>query len=126
MSQWCASTGFPLRTLPGTIPWDLYSFAMGTGWIGCLLAIYYFLPGRHAKSAWQFKLCLLCLAQILVVDLTGILPGETIRYWMFMLPLLMIPVGLELSRWGMRGRICAYAALLVLSGVLCQSMIFIV
>lgn len=127
MAQWCADTGRPPRRLPGTIWWDLVSFAMGSGWIGILLAIYYFLPGdRRADRPGQFRIALLCAAQILIVALVGILPGETVRYWMFMLPMLMLPVGLELSRWPHGWRIAAYGALLVLSTVICQSMIFIV
>jgi hypothetical protein len=127
IQQWCQSTGFPPRNLPGTIPWDLYSFAIGTAYIGCLLAIFYFSPRPRGKRPPQeLKLNLLCIAQILFVALTGILPGETVRLWMFMLPLLMLPIGLELSRWGTAGRLVVYVALLALTAVLCQSMIFIV
>jgi hypothetical protein len=100
---------------------------MGMGWIGVLLAIYYFLPRwRQKRSAGEYRLCLLCVGQILFVALTGILPGETVRYWMFMLPLVMAPVGLELTRWGRGGRLAVFAALLVLSVVISQSLVFIV
>ena len=127
MARWTADTGLPPRRLPGTIPWDLYSFAMGVGWIGILAAIYYFLsaPSR-TEGRGQFWFSLLCVGQLLIVALTGLFPGETIRLWIFMLPLLMAPIGLELSRWGRGAKITVYAALLVITIVLCQSMVFIV
>jgi hypothetical protein len=57
--------------------------------------------------------------------LTGALQVETARIWMFMLPMLMLPVGLELANWRPGARLAVYAALLILTAEMCQSMEFI-
>jgi hypothetical protein len=121
MAHWYISFGLPPRRWPATIPWDLYSFDMGLAWVGILPALYYFLSPTP-----QYRLPLLCLSQFLLVALLGLFPGETIRLWIFMLPLLMIPTGLELSRWSPKPRLAAYTALLLVTTIMCQSLIFIV
>jgi 4-amino-4-deoxy-L-arabinose transferase-like glycosyltransferase len=123
MATWTQSNGFPPRKLPGTIPWDLYSFALGSGWISFLLVAMYFLRFRHVNSEHGTrKLAMLCIAQILFVAVAGLIPSETARVWLFMLPLLVLPIGLELSRWNFWARQCVYAALLVLTTLILQSM----
>jgi hypothetical protein len=125
--QWSRDTGLPARRLPGTIPWDFYSCAMGLGWIGFLLVIFYLLSAmRGTESSPRLRISLLCIAQFLFVAFSGMISGETIRIWIFMLPLLMVPIGLELSRWRPRERIAVFAALLAFTTVLCQSMVFII
>jgi hypothetical protein len=70
-------------------------------------------------------LALLAIAQLLIVAITGLLQSETSRVWNFMLPLLMIPVGLELARWDRRSRIVCYVALAVLTTVIYQKLTFL-
>lgn len=41
-----------------------------------------------------------------------------------MYPMLMLPIGLELSRWPPAARLAVYIALLLLSILMCQSMQF--
>ena len=67
----------------------------------------------------------LCVVQVLVVALTGLLQTETARVWAFMLPLWMVPVGLELARWTWRGRAVAYACTWLLLAAAVQNMIFV-
>jgi hypothetical protein len=111
--------------LPGTILTDLYDFALGSGWISFVLAAFYFKPAAKGKSAAEIRIAPLCVAQFVVVALIGLLPTETARIWMFMLPMLMLPIGLELARWGPGQRLAVYVALLVLLVLMCQSMEFI-
>ena len=68
---------------------------------------------------------LLCLGQVLLVAVAGLIPTETARVWLFMLPLLMLPVGLELSRWGTGGRMLVYGCLWGLMVLTCQNLVFL-
>lgn len=63
--------------------------------------------------------------QILVVAVTGLLPGETARVWIFLLPLLLLPVGLELSEWKAGPRLAVYGCLVLLTTLVSQNMWFI-
>jgi hypothetical protein len=126
------SVGVPGRHLPWTIPADLYDFALGSGWMSFVLAIFYFKTAaqrgsdRSGSDQWQVRIALLCIGQILFVAFTGLIQGETARLWTFMLPMLLLPVGLELGRWPAKYRICVFAMLLVLTALICRSMSFFV
>jgi hypothetical protein len=114
------------RHLPETIPADLYDFALGSAWISYLFAAFYFgsLFGPEALKP-QAKFALLCVGQILMVAFTGLIQAETARVWIFMLPMLMVPVGLELEKWRPGARIAVYAMVLILTVVVGQSMTFL-
>ena len=102
-----------------TIPSDFVDFAMGIGWIGALLIVFYFASNRA-----HLAIGILCVAQPIIVALTGLLRSETSRVWMFMLPLLMVPVGLELARWHPAHRWMVYFCLWVLVAMTGQNLRF--
>src|SRR5688572_28248976 len=81
------------RPYPATIPFDLIDFALGAGWSGAAIAVGFFFDqaARTAAGARLTRLSLLCLAQLLIVAVTGLLQLETARVWTFMLPLLLVP-----------------------------------
>ena len=79
---------------------DLYDFALAAGIIAIPI-----LGFRLAKLRDDFKanptgtaLTLIGLATVLTVDFSGLLRGETARVWLFLQPLLVVPVALELAR----------------------------
>jgi hypothetical protein len=79
---------------------DLYDFALAAGIIAIPI-----LGFRVAKLREDFKanptgaaLMLIGLATVLTVDISGLLRGETARVWLFLQPLLVVPVALELAR----------------------------
>jgi hypothetical protein len=98
------------RPYPQTIPFDLLDFAFGGAWSGSVIAVGYFLDRAARADARLTRLSALCVAQLVLVALTGILQMETARVWAFMLPLLMVPAGLELRSWSPRARLCVFAA----------------
>jgi hypothetical protein len=111
------------RPYPATVLFDLTDFAMGSGWISVLLAVFFLIDRRHEREPkW---LAWLAIAQLLVVAVSALLQSETARVWNFMLPLLMIPVGLELAQWPPRNRAVCYGVLAVITTVICQNMAFI-
>ncbi len=116
--------GFPPHSLPGTAFTDLYDFALGSGWISFVLVIFYF---ASARRGWEYstRIAFVGVLQFLIVAGTGVLITETARIWAFMLPMLMLPVGLELSKWKPGARLIVYLALLLLTAAICQSMEFI-
>jgi hypothetical protein len=79
---------------------DLYDFALAAGIIAIPILAF-----RMTKLRDDFKvnpngtaLMLIGLATILTVDFSGLLRGETARVWLFLQPLLVVPVALELAR----------------------------
>ncbi|HEX8523153.1 MAG TPA: hypothetical protein VF669_12925 [Tepidisphaeraceae bacterium] len=85
------------RPYPLTIWTDLVDFALGSGWIGYVMAGLW-LGCAHRTDGRIRRIVWLGVAQILVVAATGLLQSETARVWNFMLPLLALPVGLFLDR----------------------------
>jgi len=110
------------RVWPGTVPFDLTDFAMGTGWISVGLVAFYFLAAGDRR---KWGIVLLCLVQIVAVAVAGVLQGETARVWIFLYPLLMLPVGLELTKWSRGPVLAILACLWLLMAVLSQNMIFV-
>jgi hypothetical protein len=112
------------RPYPRHVLFDLLDFALGSGWLSYLL-VAYLLLGRPRTAPAPLRLVLLGLLQVLVVAVLGLLPGEAARLWMLMYPLLMLPIGLELARWGCRPRLAVYGLLWFLTTALAQNMGFI-
>jgi hypothetical protein len=99
-----------MRPYPLTIPFDLADFAFGAAWSGAALAVAFVVDRSAWGEARRVRLSLLCLAQLVLVAITGLLQMETARVWNFMLPLLMVPAGLELRTWSPRWRMLVYGA----------------
>jgi len=116
---------YPHHSLPGTIPTDLYDFALASGWMSFVLVGFYFKSAFRQGPSPQSRVAILSVLQFVLIALTGALQVETARIWMFMLPMLMLPVGLELANWRPGARLAVYAALLILTAEMCQSMEFI-
>jgi hypothetical protein len=110
------------RVWPVTIPFDLTDFALGTGWISVGLVAFYFLAVGDRR---KWGIVLLCLLQIVAVAVAGVLQGETARVWIFLYPLLMLPVGLEFAKWPRAQFLAVLACLWLLMAVLSQNMIFV-
>jgi len=111
------------RIWPYTVPYDLTDFALGAGWVGAFLAIVSLFSA--APRTKKLPICLICLAQPLAVALSGQLQGETARVWIFMLPLLLVPAGLELATWPRAARMIAFGCLVLLATLLSQNMVFV-
>lgn len=116
---------YPPHLLPGTIPADLYDFAVGSAWISYPLVFCYFISQKKRGFTPETRIALVCVCQFLFVAFTGAVTTETSRTWCFMLPMLMLPIGLELANWSPRARFAVYAALLLLTAAMCQSMEFV-
>ena len=115
------------RPYPATIPFDLTDFALGVGYAGAVIALGFFFDrdARTTAGTRLTRLSILCVAQLVVVAATGLLQLETARVWTFMLPLLMVPVGLEMRTWGWRARTCVYAATWFATAAVAQNVKFI-
>jgi hypothetical protein len=112
------------HSLPWTFFTDLYDFALGSGWISFVLAGFYFRSAWKEGWTMQAWLALVAVGQFVVIAMIGLLQTETSRIWIFMYPMLMLPIGLELARWRPGARIAVFAALLLLAILMCQSMEF--
>jgi hypothetical protein len=124
------------RPYPQTIPFDLLDFALGSGWISVLLTVFWIArKDRHAATTADPaapslsipapSLVFLSLLQFAAVAALGLLQTETARVWNFMLPLLMVPVGLELSRWPRWERSVVYGCLLAITAAVCANVKFV-
>jgi hypothetical protein len=110
------------RPYPKTIVFDLTDFALGAGWIPWVLAVTA-MGNREIERSWR---CwgALALAQIVLVALAGLLQAETARVWCFLLPLLVLPAAMELSRWPRAARVAVFAAMWLLVCLVGQNMTF--
>jgi hypothetical protein len=107
------------RPFPGSIPWDLYDFALAGGWISFILLLMGWKNWRQSKLA---AVALICIAQPCLVGALGLLQTETARVWLFMQPLILVPIGLELANWSRRQRLVVYASLLLATFAITQNM----
>lgn len=114
----------PRHSLPWTIFTDLYDFALGSAWISFALAAFYFSPAMKEGLTPLARIALVSVSQFVVIALIGLLQTESARIWIFMYPMLMLPIGLELAGWRPRQRLAVYAAVLLLTAAMCQSMEF--
>jgi hypothetical protein len=114
------------RPWPQSIPFDLTDFAFGSGWIAVLLVAFLVidrssLRPQPRQAVSPIVLVWLAVAQLVAVAILGLLQTETARVWNFMLPLLMVGVGMELSRWPRWSRAVAYGCLLLIAAGVCQN-----
>jgi hypothetical protein len=80
---------------------DPYDFFLGAGMLALPLLLFYLyrMTQDFSLSRHDVALTLIGLATILTVDFSGILRGEAARVWLFLQPLLVVPVTIELSRY---------------------------
>lgn len=78
---------------------DPYDFLIGAGMCSLPLVLGYGWRSLRDPSSDRRGLVLsaLGLFAVAAVDLTGLLRAETARVWLFLLPLLLVPAGLELA-----------------------------
>jgi hypothetical protein len=117
------------RPWPNTIPADFQDFFLGSAWVSLPLIIFWILRLRLGAGLRDEigvrSLAWLGLAQIALVALTGLLPAETSRVWMFLQPLALTPVALELARWKSWQCGCVLAIVAAITAIAAQNMIFL-
>jgi hypothetical protein len=111
-----------VRPYPRTILFDLTDFALGAAWIPWILALMG-LPNREAASDTRLWSAL-CIAQILLLALLGLMQAETARIWCFLLPVLILPAAAELSRWPRKAQLALFAAMWMLLCLVGQNLTF--
>ncbi len=70
---------------------DVYDLFLGAGMLAFPILLFHLSRRRTQPLTW------IALATILTVDLSGLLRGETARVWLFLQPMLVVPVSLELA-----------------------------
>ncbi len=90
---------------------DLYDFFLGAGVLAFAILLFHVRRQLRSGDARQtdLALTLIGLAVVLTVDLSGFLRGETARVWLFLQPLLVVPVALELARTPWRWKLAIFA-----------------
>ena len=102
-----------------TRPYNLYSllitfgpydFLLGAGMLAFPLLLLYIsrIVRDFNKERPDIMLSVLGLATILIVDLSGLLSTETARLWLFMQPLIVVPVALELRAFAPSNRLIIF------------------
>ena len=95
--------------------WDPYDFFVGTGITALPLLVFYLKRlwdesrSGQSDSQRQAALTVVALATILTVDLSGLLRGESTRVWLFLQPLVVAPVAIELSRFPLNWRLAIFS-----------------
>ena len=89
------------RPYAAAVVFDPYDFALGAGILPVLLLGLYL--RRAHKAADEDRggsvLALVGVLGILAVDLSGLVPGETSRVWLFLQPWVVLPAAMELRKW---------------------------
>lgn len=104
------------RPYPRSIPFDLFDFSMGAGWISVLLAGFFLIENDRAATCW--RVAAFAIFQIVGLATTGLIQTETARVWQFLLPLLLCPVGCELAGWRPASRNAVYLCLWLLTATI--------
>ena len=114
------------RPWPKTIPFDLWDFALGSGWIAVWLAGFRLVSTRRLplRGRNDRTLTLLVLIQALAVAASGLLAAETARVWLFLQPLVALAAGAELAAWRPPQRWTAYALGWLVMAAIGQNMTF--
>jgi hypothetical protein len=86
------------------IVFDLYDFALGAGIMALPVLLF-----RLSNLPSDSTLTWIGVASILTVDVSGLLRGETARVWLFLQPLIVVPVSVELSRLPWPWRLSVFA-----------------
>jgi hypothetical protein len=114
------------RPWPATVVFDLWDFALGTGWMSFLLVGFWLARRRGARPRLETDpMVWLVVAQVAVVAVGGLIPVETARVWLFLVPLWVLPVGLELARFRPAARLSVFVALWVLLVLVGQNLMFL-
>ena len=96
--------------------WDLYDYFLGAGFLSLGVIVAFlsrWTTGWTTESYRPRAFAAASLLGLLLVDFTGLLRGEAARVWLFLQPLTIVLVGIELSSWDRRWRYCAIALMLV-------------
>jgi hypothetical protein len=90
---------------------DPYDFLLSTGVIAAPILWFHLRKARKEFGAnpGSTALTLIALATVLTVNLSGLLRGETARVWLFLQPLVVVPVALELARLRSSWRLAIFA-----------------
>jgi hypothetical protein len=113
------------RPYPQTVFFSLTDFFLGSGWVALVLVVLYLVRHRRGPLEAETTIVAAGLAQVIVVAVLGVLPGETARIWIFLLPFLMLPVGLELVRWTPAARMAVFASLWLVTLTVARNMKFL-
>lgn len=109
------------RHYPRTIPGDLQEVAFGMSWVPVVIAGgWAWHRARRTERAIR-STALAAIATPFIAAATGLLAAETSRVWIFMMPLVALPVALELSTWTLGQRLTTYAVLLGCTIAVCSN-----
>jgi hypothetical protein len=115
-----------------SIPWDLYDFALGSGYLAVLLVAAALLAqGDRMKCcapvlSREMKLLSWSgLALLALIAGSGMLPGETARVWNFLYPVVALPAALLLISLTPRQRLLLLGCQVVMLTIMVHSMTFV-
>ena len=111
-----------------TVFWDVYDFFLASGWLALGVLAAFLIRWKSGLAEKSFRLPAFAAAGLLgllVVDLTGLLRAETARVWLFLQPLVIPLVGVELSAWRGPWRYYAWAVMLLILAVMRSRLHFI-
>jgi hypothetical protein len=115
------------RPYPGSVPWDVYDFSLGSGWIPVVLLA---LAAGRITNKWRSLPESLrvfvpsALGCLLIVAASGLLPGEAARLWLFLQPFVVVLAGIELAGWSKGWRLTACGLSLVILAVIRARLVF--
>jgi hypothetical protein len=82
------------------VVFDLYDFFLAAGILALPLLLSFLKHGgsdRDLRSKEDFRLAMAGVITVVIVDVSGLLRAETARVWLFLQPLVLVPVARELA-----------------------------
>lgn len=125
-----AKYGAAQRPYPLSIPWDLYDFALGCGYVAMVIGLWAlarssrkhsadFLTRQARWTVWSGA------ALVTLIAAAGMIPGETARVWNFLYPLVALPAGCFIASAPGRQRLIFLICQFILLCVMVHAMVFI-
>jgi hypothetical protein len=122
------ASGWFIRPYHLTIFWDLYDFFLAAGWVPLGILIMGLGRWRRCWATLPASLRMFlpaALLGLLSVDVSGALRAETARVWMFLQPLVIPLVGVELRNWSPRWQATTFGVWLLILAVIRSRMDFV-
>jgi hypothetical protein len=115
------------RPYLASVFFDPYDFFLGAGILALPLILFqlYRLLRDFDPTRKEVALTMIGLIAIFTIDLTGLVRGEAARVWLFLQPLVVVPVALELYRFRWRWRIAIFSMQWLIVACLKARMFFI-
>ncbi|MBX3423714.1 MAG: hypothetical protein KF752_19325 [Pirellulaceae bacterium] len=111
------------RRAPWTAGWDVYDFALGSGWILAIVFVMGLVNSQLERRVRQFGWA--AGALLAVIAVLALIPAETARCWLFLAVAPLVIVAAEVNSWPRDRQVVAMGGVLLATLIIHGNMAFI-